>query len=167
MVHSGPRRRRARDCQEARRDPIIQPEQTCEDILSSRSSPNAHCFSQGNILFSNELARRYGSEGIVSTSLHPGAINTELSRNTGSLTQRFQRLMSYDVSYVQSPPCMLVPHLLRADLMARWDGMLECSRPTLWLTDMTFLVSHGVGTRRGAEQEGARHRPREKAVGVV
>ena len=56
-------------------------------------------FLQGNILFSNELARRYGSEGIVSTSLHPGAINTELSRNTGSLTQRFQRLMSYDVSY--------------------------------------------------------------------
>jgi len=53
----------------------------------------------GNIIFSNELARRYGPEGMVSTSLHPGAINTELSRNTGSLTQRFQRLMSYDVSY--------------------------------------------------------------------
>jgi len=53
----------------------------------------------GNILFSNELARRYGPEGIVSTSLHPGAINTELSRNSGGLTQRFQRLMSYDVSY--------------------------------------------------------------------
>lgn len=56
-------------------------------------------FSQGNIIFSNELARRYGPEGIVSTSLHPGAINTELSRNSGGLTQRFQRLMSYDVSY--------------------------------------------------------------------
>ena len=67
--------------------------------LNSRSFPDALFFLQGNILFSNELARRYGSEGIVSTSLHPGAINTELSRNTGSLTQRFQRLMSYDVSY--------------------------------------------------------------------
>ncbi|KAI9449111.1 NAD-P-binding protein [Lactarius psammicola] len=53
----------------------------------------------GNILFSNELARRYGAEGIVSMSLHPGAINTDLSRNTGSLTQRLQRMMSYDVSF--------------------------------------------------------------------
>ena len=47
VVHSGPRRRRARDCQEARRDPIIQPEQTCEGILSSRSSPDAGFFFAG------------------------------------------------------------------------------------------------------------------------
>lgn len=35
----------------------------------------------GNIVFSNELARRYGDQGIVSTSLHPGAIYTDLQRN--------------------------------------------------------------------------------------
>jgi len=53
----------------------------------------------GNILFSNEFARRYGGEGIVSTSLHPGAINTDLSRHTSSLLQRFGRIVTYDVSY--------------------------------------------------------------------
>ncbi|KAF9513047.1 hypothetical protein BS47DRAFT_1013379 [Hydnum rufescens UP504] len=30
----------------------------------------------GNILFSNELARRYGDQGIVSIAVHPGAIDT-------------------------------------------------------------------------------------------
>ncbi|KAF9524212.1 hypothetical protein CPB83DRAFT_861628 [Crepidotus variabilis] len=34
----------------------------------------------GNILFSNELARRYGDQGIVSTSLNPGNIQTDLQR---------------------------------------------------------------------------------------
>ncbi|KAF5377139.1 hypothetical protein D9757_008777 [Collybiopsis confluens] len=34
----------------------------------------------GNILFSSELAERYGSQGVISISLHPGSIRTELSR---------------------------------------------------------------------------------------
>ncbi|KAG7097540.1 hypothetical protein E1B28_004879 [Marasmius oreades] len=32
----------------------------------------------GNVVFSKELARRYGEQGIVSMSLHPGAIDTSL-----------------------------------------------------------------------------------------
>jgi len=54
----------------------------------------------GNVLFSNELAQRYGVEGIVSISLHPGVIKTDLSRHSDSfVTQMFGQLMSYDVSY--------------------------------------------------------------------
>jgi len=53
----------------------------------------------GNVLFSNELARRYGGEGIVSTSLHPGSINTDLSRNASSLLQRFGRIVTFEVSH--------------------------------------------------------------------
>ncbi|KAF5337815.1 hypothetical protein D9758_015699 [Tetrapyrgos nigripes] len=34
----------------------------------------------GNILFANELARRYGDQGIVSTSLNPGNLSTDLAR---------------------------------------------------------------------------------------
>ncbi|KZO94651.1 NAD-binding protein [Calocera viscosa TUFC12733] len=34
-----------------------------------------------NIVFSNELARRYGNQGIVCTSLSPGIIRTELTRH--------------------------------------------------------------------------------------
>lgn len=32
-------------------------------------------------MFSNELARRYGSQGIVSTSCHPGLVRTEVQRH--------------------------------------------------------------------------------------
>ncbi|KAJ7103405.1 NAD(P)-binding protein [Mycena belliarum] len=35
-----------------------------------------------NIVFSNELARRYGDKGIVSTSLNPGNLKTDLQRHT-------------------------------------------------------------------------------------
>ncbi|KAL0488402.1 retinol dehydrogenase [Acrasis kona] len=34
-----------------------------------------------NILFTNELQRRYGADGIVSYSLHPGNVATELARH--------------------------------------------------------------------------------------
>jgi len=37
-----------------------------------------------NILFARELDHRYFSEGIISVSLHPGVIPTELSRHMGS-----------------------------------------------------------------------------------
>ncbi|KZT52548.1 NAD(P)-binding protein [Calocera cornea HHB12733] len=35
----------------------------------------------GNVVFSNELARRYGDQGITSTSLNPGGIRTDLQRH--------------------------------------------------------------------------------------
>ncbi|KAF8500407.1 hypothetical protein F5888DRAFT_1610400 [Russula emetica] len=47
----------------------------------------------GNILFSNELARRYKDDGIVSISLFPGAINADLSGHAGSFWQRFKGLL--------------------------------------------------------------------------
>jgi NAD(P)-dependent dehydrogenase (short-subunit alcohol dehydrogenase family) len=53
----------------------------------------------GNILFSNELARRYSGQGIVSISLHPGSINTDLTRNSSTLLQLVGRMMTYSVSY--------------------------------------------------------------------
>jgi len=53
----------------------------------------------GNILFSKELARRYGGEGIVSISLHPGIINTDLVRHTGTRMQRLIQTVAYPVSY--------------------------------------------------------------------
>jgi len=34
----------------------------------------------GNILFSNELARKYGDQNIISTSLNPGNIVSDLQR---------------------------------------------------------------------------------------
>ena len=42
----------------------------------------------GNVLFARELARRYGDQGIVSTSLNPGNIRTELARYMKGLQAR-------------------------------------------------------------------------------
>ncbi|KAI0278525.1 hypothetical protein BC826DRAFT_1084073 [Russula brevipes] len=67
------------------------------EMIRSRRARNWH--DQGNILFSNELARRYGGEGVVSISLHPGTIDTDLSRYASSLVQRAGRLVTYSVSY--------------------------------------------------------------------
>ena len=54
----------------------------------------------GNILFSNELARRYGDKGIVSISLNPGAIRTELQRHSnGVLRTVLHWLVLKDVSF--------------------------------------------------------------------
>ncbi|KAG8929605.1 hypothetical protein FRC01_004065 [Tulasnella sp. 417] len=42
----------------------------------------------GNVVFSNELAKRYASQGIISHSLHPGVIKTDLQRHAPSLLLR-------------------------------------------------------------------------------
>jgi hypothetical protein len=54
---------------------------------------------KGTIFFSNELARRYGDEGIVSIALHPG---TDISRQAGTFVQRFGRLFKYALFYIVS-----------------------------------------------------------------
>jgi hypothetical protein len=63
---------------------------------------------KGNIIFSAELARRYGSQGIVSTALHPGIIKTGIARHHGSFIQAlwvcYSCISSYSraVSYLQN-----------------------------------------------------------------
>jgi hypothetical protein len=55
--------------------------------------------TQGNILFSNELARRYGDDGIVSISINVG---TDLARRAGSFMGSFGRMCKYAWFYVMS-----------------------------------------------------------------
>lgn len=38
-------------------------------------------FPQANSFISNEMARRYGDEGVISVSLHPGFLSSDLLRN--------------------------------------------------------------------------------------
>lgn len=56
----------------------------------------------GNILFSNELARRYGDDGIVSISLFPGAVNADLSGYAGSFWKRFRGLLGTCICFILS-----------------------------------------------------------------
>ncbi|KAF4617328.1 hypothetical protein D9613_006134 [Agrocybe pediades] len=49
----------------------------------------------GNIIVSNEFARRYGDQGIVSTSLNPGNLQTDLARHMSSVERLFLKLIVY------------------------------------------------------------------------
>ncbi|KAK7008517.1 NAD(P)-binding protein [Favolaschia claudopus] len=42
-----------------------------------------------NVVFSSECAKRYGSDGIVSTALHPGMLTTDIGRHFSPLKRRF------------------------------------------------------------------------------
>ncbi|KAI5115554.1 hypothetical protein M0805_001883 [Coniferiporia weirii] len=49
----------------------------------------------GNVVVARELARRYGDQGIISISLNPGNLKTELQRHVSSLQLRIMNLMMY------------------------------------------------------------------------
>ncbi|KAF9235426.1 hypothetical protein BU15DRAFT_89589 [Melanogaster broomeanus] len=77
--------------------------ETCKDGPARRRNRSFHCMGRarrsGNIIFSAELKRRYGDQGIVSTSLNPGGIRTELTAHVGSFKAVVLNSMMYDVSY--------------------------------------------------------------------
>lgn len=57
-----------------------------DDINSEKSYSKWGAYGQSklaNILFSRELSKRLAGTGVVSNSLHPGAVTTELSRHMG------------------------------------------------------------------------------------
>ncbi|KAG6854132.1 hypothetical protein C0991_010296 [Blastosporella zonata] len=53
----------------------------------------------GNVVFSNELARRYGNQGIVSTSLNPGNLRTDLQRHTPTFLDMLLGLILHPAPY--------------------------------------------------------------------
>ncbi|KIO21352.1 hypothetical protein M407DRAFT_218308 [Tulasnella calospora MUT 4182] len=53
----------------------------------------------GNVVFSNELAKRYASQGIISHSLNPGSVKSDLSRHTPSLLLGLVSWMQHPVEF--------------------------------------------------------------------
>ncbi|KAF8961484.1 hypothetical protein BDZ97DRAFT_2029761 [Flammula alnicola] len=54
----------------------------------------------GNVLFSNELAQRYGDQGIISTSVNPGNLKSDLLRHVSAIESKILNLLIlYPVSY--------------------------------------------------------------------
>ncbi|TDL25722.1 NAD-binding protein [Rickenella mellea] len=47
----------------------------------------------GNIVFSYELAKRYGDQGIVSTAVHPGSIYTDILRHANPLKEKIMSIV--------------------------------------------------------------------------
>jgi len=66
-----------------------------------RGSNALYCQSKfGNVVAALELARRYGNQGIVSTSLNPGNIKTDLLRHLPWFVQSIMnRMMLYDTPF--------------------------------------------------------------------
>ncbi|KAJ7165872.1 NAD-P-binding protein [Mycena filopes] len=74
------------------------------DYETLRDSPKRHklgaikLYNQsklGNVVVSAELARRYGDQGLVSTSLNPGNLKTEIARHWTSPGQKIMKLLLY------------------------------------------------------------------------
>jgi len=53
----------------------------------------------GVVVWATELARRYGDQGIVSTSLNPGNLKTNLQRHLGCIQKPLVDLLLYPVPY--------------------------------------------------------------------
>ncbi|KIJ65114.1 hypothetical protein HYDPIDRAFT_131388 [Hydnomerulius pinastri MD-312] len=65
--------------------------ETFKDGPKRRKPTNSlYCQSKfGNVVFATELARRYGDQGIVSTSLNPGNIKSDLQRHVPAIARSF------------------------------------------------------------------------------
>ncbi|KAF8442815.1 hypothetical protein L210DRAFT_3445398 [Boletus edulis BED1] len=64
------------------------------------SSSKLYCQSKfGNVVLASELDRRYRTEGIVSISLNPGNIYSDLQRHMGSISRRILNLGLYDTPF--------------------------------------------------------------------
>ncbi|KAG8959088.1 hypothetical protein FRC03_008470, partial [Tulasnella sp. 419] len=53
----------------------------------------------GNVLFSNELARRYADQKIISNSVNPGNLNTDLQRHYSPIAKAISRRIMYPAPY--------------------------------------------------------------------
>ncbi|KAI6135360.1 hypothetical protein EDD17DRAFT_1616263 [Pisolithus thermaeus] len=75
---------------------------TFKDTPKRRAQGTVKMYCQSKaaiVVFSKELHRRYGDQGIVSTSVTPGAIATELYRNSPNIFQSITGVVLYHVSY--------------------------------------------------------------------
>lgn len=74
-----------------------------------------------NIVFAKELARRYGDNGIVSVSVHPGGINSELQRHVHSpILQGIMKMIGHPVSMGVLTPLYAATHPDGASLNGKY-----------------------------------------------
>ncbi|KAJ7459941.1 hypothetical protein FB451DRAFT_1505964 [Mycena latifolia] len=75
---------------------------TLKDTPERKKKGTVGLYSQskfGNVVFSNELSRRYADQGIISVSLNPGNLKTELQRHLSSVTRTVLGSIVYPAPY--------------------------------------------------------------------
>ncbi|KLO08980.1 NAD(P)-binding protein [Schizopora paradoxa] len=92
-----------------------------------------------NVVLANEFARRYGDQGIVSTSLNPGNLNTELQRHMGGVGLWILRRLIYKPEIGALTQLWAATSPETADLNGKylipWARLGEC-RPETRKTDV-------------------------------
>ncbi|KAF5309691.1 hypothetical protein D9611_014710 [Ephemerocybe angulata] len=76
--------------------------ETFKDHPSRTTAGTQHLYAQsklGNVIIANEFARRYGNEGLVSCSLNPGNLQSDLQRHMGPITKMLVGLMLHPTPY--------------------------------------------------------------------
>ena len=68
--------------------------------VPSRRSHEILIAPKGTILFSNELARQCGDQGIVSISLYPGAINADMSGAATTFLTRVRKMFAAFICFL-------------------------------------------------------------------
>jgi NAD(P)-dependent dehydrogenase (short-subunit alcohol dehydrogenase family) len=67
-----------------------------DDLNSEKSYSEVNCYSQSklaNVLFTRELSTRLKASKVTVNALHPGTVNTELSRHIGRMTIFFHHYL--------------------------------------------------------------------------
>ncbi|KAG9024051.1 hypothetical protein FRB95_012145 [Tulasnella sp. JGI-2019a] len=111
---------------------------TVIDTPSRKKVDTADLYAQskyGNIVFSNELARRFGDQGIVSTALHPGVItSTGITQYTSDWLKKAMVRILWPPPIAASLTQFIPTHrpgylynvsagaVWRPDIVIRWDG---------------------------------------------
>jgi NAD(P)-dependent dehydrogenase (short-subunit alcohol dehydrogenase family) len=67
-----------------------------EDLNSEKSYSKIACYCQSklaNVLFTKELAKRLKGTGVTVNALHPGTVDTELSRHVDKISIFFNKYL--------------------------------------------------------------------------
>ncbi|KAF9235427.1 hypothetical protein BU15DRAFT_78012 [Melanogaster broomeanus] len=121
--------------------------ETCRDGPARRKQSELSLYGQskGNITFSAELQRRYEDQGIVSTSLNPGGIRTELQRRVGSWGVPSWYIFARHVNFTSS----IISHtFFPVELDTIWRN-----QPALYRDSARWRVSEWEGKPRSSQAD--------------
>ncbi len=116
-----------------------------------------------NVLFANELQRRYGAQGLSACSLHPGAlITTEIGRYSGVLGLLVRLVSPFTKNPDQGAATTVYCSARAAAEEIQGSYFSHCSKVgsskeanneavagRLWALSEAFCASHGVSTQAG------------------
>ncbi|PPQ73482.1 hypothetical protein CVT26_010184 [Gymnopilus dilepis] len=119
----------------------------------------------GNVFFSNELARRYGDQGIVSTSLNPGNLKSDLLRHLNKVELWLLDLVLHPVPYGAITQLWAGTSPEGLDLNGKVRDYR--SRSTYWFMKTGIAVPNPLGSYWETKFSGQRFTISTRLVGLV